>query len=282
MAQNYNVPFWFVVHDMYEDLELNLQPRGTHNNWLPQQQQGSNVDASTRPEVVTGGFIPGSNFCRKGSHNQFRYYFNGTSVDTFNDFTPDHVRYLAIHQVFSVYFYRSVIYHVNYNAADHAVGDGGGGDTLVGDHPNSLRYMDWEEIGFHHDADRSSRIDTNANRSLQSTRDGCDWPRQILPGRYLPEHQESQNRQHEQPPVGSLHGKLALLIALIALSASPELPNDVHTTLVRTMTGSNWMLPQYHHNHPGWVNCRGLIVTVYSISNGEHLTNWENYGLMFQ
>jgi hypothetical protein len=204
-------------------------------------------------DVANGEFIPGSDQCRKGSHNGFKYFFNGTSVETHGAFPDEHLEYLAVHQVVSVYYHRSRIYHVNHNAAEYPVGDAPENGLNQGGVPGGgEQFMDWEEIGFHHEEDGSSRIDTNARPYLLLTRQDCDWVRHLLPHLYHPERVDLRNVPNVGPPVGGLRGKLALLIALIALSASPEDPNAVHATLINSMIGSNWGLPQQHRNdHPG-------------------------------
>jgi len=271
MAQGYNVPFWFEVHDMYENLWLNLPPRAPH--WLPQREYGSNVDAAT-VGLANGDLIPGFQQSRKGIHNGYKYCFDGHNV------LPYHASLATdttLYRIVSVYHDRSVIYHVNYNAAANAVGD-----ANVGNHNNE--FMDWEEIQFRHGLDGSSRVDTNAHNLLQMTRDQSMWPQNLLPPRYHPDvHRYVQDAV---TPQGCLGGNLGLLIALIALSASPEHQHTVHAALVGSLTGSNWAVAHQDGN-PGWINRRGLIVFVYAVRgddgtfNRQDLANWENHGVMF-
>jgi hypothetical protein len=281
---------------MYEDDRLHLAPRFTqYRTWLPQQGEGANLDASTQ-DLAIGDFIPGSGQSRKGAHNAYIYHFNGHEVIPHPATTIDPA--LGFHQAVSVYHEGSVIYHVNYNASEHAVGEA---NVSSLDHI----FMNWEEIGFHHLEDGSSRIDTNALPRLQMTRGGhCRWPRRLLPNRYHPENINLQSIPNVVPPIGSLGGKLALLIALVALSASPEDVNAVHNTLVDTIRASNWQLPNQHGLHPGCmfptsspnscclltcsgVNRRGLIVNVYTTladdgtDNEDQLATWEHLGVMF-
>ena len=215
---------------------MNLAPRGGPY-WLPQQELGSNVDAAT-VGLANGDLIPGFSQSRKGIHNGYKYCFDGHSVLPFHaPLATDTIPY----RIVSVYHDRSVIYHVNYNAAANAVGN-----ANTGNHNNE--FMDWEEIQFRHGVDGSSRIDTHAGGSLQMTREQSIWPRSLLPPRYHPE--VHRNVPHEATPRGCLGGNLALLIALVALSASPEHEDAVHSTLMGSLSGSNWVVTQ-QDGHPG-------------------------------
>jgi len=272
MAQGYNAPFWFEVHDMYDNLWMNLPPRAPH--WLPQRVFGSNVDAAA-VELADGALIPGFPQSRKGVHNGYKYCFNGHNALAYHaSLAPDTTPYRTV----SVYHDRSVIYHVNYNAATNAVGE-----ANVGTHNNM--FMDWEEIKFRHGLDGSSRIDTNAHNLLQMTREQSIWPQSLLSTRYHPEVHH-RNVQNAVTPQGCLGGNLALLIALVALSASPEHQHAVHDTLLGSLNGSNWAVAQQDGN-PGWINRRGLIVFVYAVRgengifNSQDLANWETHGVMF-
>jgi hypothetical protein len=225
---------------MYDNISSNLPPRGGQS-WLPQREEGTNIDAATSDDLAVGDLIPGFARNRVGVHNTKRYCFDGNVVYPFDAaIQPDIIPY----RIVSVYHDRSVIYHVDYNAAVNGVGEA---NTST----NSDMFMDWSEIQFRHGGDGSSRIDTNAAHGLQMTRANCIWSGSLIPPRYHPE--AYRDHLHVTTPAGCLGGSLALLVALVALSATPENPTAVDAALRGALNGSNWGVA-HQHGHPG---CRG-------------------------
>jgi hypothetical protein len=221
---------------MYDNIWMDHSPRPVPY-WLPNRELGSNIDAATVP-LSYGAEIPGCPRSVKGIHNGHKYYFNGTNV------IPYHATVTAdstLYRIASVYHDRSAIYHVNYDASANAIGEA--------NHSNNHEvFMDWQEIQFRHGPDRSSRIDTNAGGSLRMTRANSIWPGNLIPPRYHPE--VDRNVPNMAPPSGCLGGNIALLIALVALSASPEHQDAVHHTLLGSLIASDWQVAHQNDN-PG-------------------------------
>jgi hypothetical protein len=127
--------------------------------------------------------------------------------------------------------------------------------------------MDWERIRFHWPIDtttgRPSGVSTvgfpHSQDHLYMTRADQGWMASLLPSGHLP---PGNSRRRDLPggylpPWGSVNGNLALLIALVAFTASPN-GNNVTQRLKDCLRshGQSWVPPNNHNSKIVVISCQ--------------------------
>jgi hypothetical protein len=244
-----------------------VRPRtGTDRHWMPSKTSEGNVLLS-RSEA--------------GDHHDKIYRFKHGrflrySRSSFKEKEDDGK--IVLQRIATTYFSHSgnCFFVVEGDPMVHQIGDGIDSPVnsisnladLGGDMDTELEmFRDWQQITFDYNEEDSSRINTeNAGLSttLRMTREDQDWPGPLLPRNYHPQR-DYRRRNDIRHPSGSFGGNLAILIALVAFTAS-RTGDDVQNTLQNCITGYWWRTPPRDGRdpHPG---CKYMQWTSRTIAN---------------
>jgi len=235
--------FWFEIHDLCESSRRNEPSRSRHGTWEPPRDRRMNQDGLGNP----------------GNHNRSLYFFNGNSLEQWQQLPPNYYNQLQPFGQVSMYYDHDLFWCVPFDASHHHVGDGGRSrpshrNRASSEDENTPTY-DWSQISFVHDTQLfSSRININGHPKLIATRDDCSWPERLLPNHYHPVGCY-RGVPNQSPPFGSLYGNLGMLICLIGFSADGNNNEGVTQALGGCIRGTQWRAPAYDRRHRGCTSC---------------------------
>lgn len=169
-------------------------------------------------------------------------------------------------RIVSIYFDRGRFFCVDTDAVQNAIGDGldqprhssdeDDADAEGEDSDEKITW-DWQHVRFTYLPDNSSQIGfALAEDRLVAQRDDQTWPRILLPDSYHARY-ERQSCNHLAPPAASLRGDLALMIALVALTASPN-GDRVENTFAQSIVGAHWQTP----NNKWQSGCESFLILI--------------------
>jgi hypothetical protein len=206
----------------------------------------------------------GSNVMVPQEHSGRRnpYYFNGSAVQEIShQALASVISELENFRSISMYFHRTSnsFWAVDFDATLMAVGDGlphdveedsDCSDENDADEDEALT-LDWTPLSFDWslDPDRAQTIGLSSValyegkfQHIYCTRDDQRWPEMLLPMTYHPSDSRLRHASSCSAPFGSLNGNLAVLIALVAFTASPR-DDHVKNALMRCIRGTSWRSP---------------------------------------
>lgn len=204
--------------------------------WMPPKKRGSNVQYT-----LPGQQVPVSMMFYHDAHGN-------TGPVTQTDFRALHPQPVH-HQTYSMYHARGMIWTVNYDATQMAVGDGQHGNEVDEEPGNegdddeesssssesrsAVNYDNWTELTFGRAAVDGYPSLSHAGFHCQETtllaqHRGQDWVQHLIPRRY---HSENTSTDHR---AGGLVGDLPLLIGLVAMSLPTTAWPDVIPLTITT------------------------------------------------
>lgn len=242
-ASDSKFKFYFRVTEIgqREDVPDRLNASGL---WCPPQSLGENIIKVD-----------------DGTHNSYVYCFHGQDLSTFDLSTL--VQYardenIVEYRTVSLYYCQTTsrFWCIDYDATTNAVrgsmtaADSAASSDTEGDEESEIDEYDpakdWNALSFTWDTTtgRSMLNPVGAGRpQLFATRSDQTWPLSLLPRNYQPvDFKMRKVDGGVQPPLGSLGGNLALMIALVAFTANPE-GKEVHNVFLECVQGSSWSTP---------------------------------------
>jgi hypothetical protein len=211
--------------------------------WLPNKPQGSNIRR------------------HQGNHDSHAFVVRGNSVTTIGNEDLGRLLIAGTVELFrtvSIYFHQTTqqYFGVHFDATRFQVGDGKDNESNSDDDDSEEevntpieRLMDWSRIRLNYDTTSgTSTVDFPAHgNQLMMTRNDQQWMPNLFPESYLP---PTANRDMVgySPPSGSINGNLAILVALVAFSATPN-GNNVTQRLKDCLRshGQSWVPPNSHN-----------------------------------
>jgi len=227
---------------------------------------------------------------RDGQTTGTTYLFNGREVEVRPDLLESAIHYKTV----SMYFSRGYFYIVPYDATENQVGSGRqvegepASDSDDAEHdpdeePDPTT-IDWSLLHFHWELNGyTSKIWASASETrLNTQRPDQYWVNEIL----TDAHHALPERRTSEPSCGGLAGDLAILIGLVAFSATDARVDAVLRHCIKPLHNGGW-ITHGRERGEGWVDQRGFRIKVYSChpySTAEHLQFLEEggYGWIYQ
>jgi hypothetical protein len=105
-------------------------------------------------------------------------------------------------------------------------------------------FEDWQPLTFQWMANESSTVSTDLTGMVNLYKTYVDqtWPLRLLPRTYLPAEERRTIERTQLPPSGSFGGNIAVLIALVAFTAS-RAGDRVQNALISCIRDNWWQTP---------------------------------------